>query len=78
MSRVRTTVSVEESVLRAVRVRAAREGCSDSDVIERALRREVGFDLLDALWSRADLDEEAAATLASEALQAARAATKKS
>ena len=78
MSRVRTTVSVEESVLRAVRVRAAREGCADSDVIERALRREVGFDLLDGLWSRADLDEDAAAALASEALRAVRAATKKS
>ena len=68
MSKIRTTISLEENVLRAVRVRAAREGCSDSEVFERALRREVGLDVLEELWASAELDEEAAATLAQEAV----------
>jgi hypothetical protein len=72
MSKVRTTISLEEDVLRAVRVRAAREGCADSDVFDRALRREVGLDLLEQLWASAELDEEEAAALAQEALTATR------
>ena len=46
MARVRTTLTVDENVLRAVKVRAARTGKGDSQVIEDALRRELGFDLL--------------------------------
>lgn len=67
MSKVRTTLTVEEAVLRAVKVRAAREGKRDSEVIEEALRRELGFDLLDRLWERTDLSEEEATALAVEA-----------
>jgi hypothetical protein len=54
-------------VLRAVKVRSARTGKGDSEVIEEALRRELGFDLLDRLWQRNDLDEEQALALAVEA-----------
>jgi hypothetical protein len=41
MSKVRTTLTIEEDVLRAVRVRAARLGKRDSEVIEQALRRDL-------------------------------------
>jgi hypothetical protein len=67
MAKVRTTLTVEEEVLRAVKVRGARTGKGDSEVIEEALRRELGLDLLDRLWQRNDLDEERALELAVEA-----------
>jgi metal-responsive CopG/Arc/MetJ family transcriptional regulator len=73
MPKVRTTLTVDEEVLRAVKVRSARTGKGDSEVIEEALRRELGFDLLDRLWQRDDLGEEQALTLAVEAQHKTRA-----
>ena len=67
MRRVRTTLTIDEEVLRAVKVRGARTGKGDSEVIEEALRRELGFDLLERLWQRGDLDEDEARALAVEA-----------
>lgn len=67
MSKVRTTLTIDEAVLRAVKVRGARMGKGDSQVIEEALRRELGLDLLEGLWDRAALGEEAAVDLAVEA-----------
>ena len=67
MAKVRTTLTVDEDVLRAVKVRGARTGKGDSEVIEEALRRELGFDLLGRLWQTSDLSEEQALALAVEA-----------
>ena len=67
MAKVRTTLTVDEKILRAVKVRGARTGKGDSEVIEDALRRELGFDLLERLWQRDDLGEEKALSLAVEA-----------
>lgn len=67
MTKVRTTLTVDADVLRAVKVRAARLGKGDSDVIEAALRRDLGLDLLDRLWAMNDLDEDDALALAVEA-----------
>jgi hypothetical protein len=67
MGKVRTTVTLEESVLRAVRVKAARTGCRASEAIEAALRRDHGLDLLERAWERADLDEDEALRTAVEA-----------
>ena len=64
---MRTTLTVDEEVLRAVKVRGARTGKGDSEVIEEALRRELGFDLLERLWERDDLGERQALELAVEA-----------
>ena len=72
MPKVRTTLTIDEDVLRAVRVRAARTGRGDSEVIEDALRRELGLDLLDRLWASNDMPEEEAAALAVEAQHATR------
>ncbi len=72
MPRVRTTLTIDEQVLRAVKVRAARSGKGDSEVIEEALRRELGFDLLERLWQRDDIGEEDALELAVEAQHATR------
>ncbi len=67
MPRVRTTLTIDEEVLRAVKVRGARTGRGDSEVIEQALRRELGLDLLDRLWQSNDLSEDEATALAVEA-----------
>jgi hypothetical protein len=72
MPKVRTTLTIDENVLRAVKVRAARTGKGDSEVIEEALRRELGFDLLERLWTRNDLSEQEATALAVEAQHASR------
>ncbi|MCW3036127.1 MAG: hypothetical protein JWM17_1439 [Actinobacteria bacterium] len=74
MSKTRTTLTIDEAVLRAVKIRAARTGKGDSEVIEDALRRELGLDLLDKLWKRGDLDEGQAIELAVEAQHATRRA----
>jgi len=67
MAKVRTTLTVDEEVLRAVKIRGARTGKGDSEVIEDALRRDLRLDLLDRLWQRNDLSEEQAIKLAVEA-----------
>jgi len=72
VQKVRTTVTLDEDVLRAVKVKAARTGKRDSEVIEEALRKDLGFDLLERLWAKADLDEGEAMELALEAQRWAR------
>ena len=74
MPKARTTVTLDERVLRAVRIKAARTGRRDSDVIEEALRRELGLDLLDRIWETADLEEDEALRLAVEAQHESRRA----
>jgi hypothetical protein len=64
MPKQRTTVTLDERVLRAVRVKAARTGRRDSEVIEDALRRDLGLELLERIWGRGGLDEDEALTLA--------------
>lgn len=67
MRKVRTTVTLDEEVLRWVKVRAARQGRGDSQVIEESLRRDLGLDLLDRLWAKNRLSEDAAMRLAIQA-----------
>jgi hypothetical protein len=67
MAKVRTTLTIEADVLRAVKVRAARTGKGDGEVIEQALRRELGLDLLERLWQANDLPEGEATALGVEA-----------
>ena len=49
MSKVRTTLTIDEDVLKWVKIRAARTGVSDSAVIEESLRRDLKLDVLDEL-----------------------------
>jgi hypothetical protein len=72
MTKTRTTLTIDEEVLRAVKVRAARTGKGESEVIEEAVRRDLGLDLMERLWSRNDMSEEEAMKLALEAQQDAR------
>lgn len=54
MPKARTRVTVDEEVLRAVRVKAARTGKRDSEVIEESLRRDLGLDALAEMWARVE------------------------
>ena len=72
MAKTRTTLTIDADVLRAVRVRAARAGKGDSQLIEEALRRDLGLDLLDRLWARNHLDADEATALAVEAQHSTR------
>jgi hypothetical protein len=67
MSKVRTTLTIDESVMRAVKMRAARTGRGDSQVIEESLRRDMGLDLLERLWEKNNLAEGDVEALAVEA-----------
>jgi hypothetical protein len=67
MRKARTAVTLDERVLRAVRAKAARTGRRDSEVIEEALRRDLGIDLLGRVWESADLGEDEAMRIAVEA-----------
>ena len=75
MAKTRTTLTIDEDILRAVKVRAARTGKGDGEVIEDALRRMLGFDLLERIWAKnGDLSEAEAMDLAVEAQHATRPA----
>jgi Ribbon-helix-helix protein, copG family len=55
--KVRTTLTIDESVMKAVMMRAARTGRGDSQVIEESLRRDLGLDLLERPWEQQPLSE---------------------
>jgi gamma-glutamyl:cysteine ligase YbdK (ATP-grasp superfamily) len=59
MPKTRTTVSLDEDVFRAVKIKAARTGKRDSQVIEESLRRDLGLDDLDDIWARVEPAGEA-------------------
>lgn len=72
VARTKTTVYLDPEVLRATRVSAARKGRRDSDIVEDALRRYLGLEVLEKVWSRSDLTEEAALKLANDEVHASR------
>lgn len=72
VTKTRTTVTIDEAVLKAVRARATRIGKSASEVIEEAIRRDLGLGLMEQLWTRNDMSEKDAMELAVEAQLAAR------
>jgi hypothetical protein len=52
MAKRRTTVTLDVDVLRAVRIKAARTGKQDSQVIEESLRRDLGLEGAENVWAR--------------------------
>ncbi len=60
----KVTFYVDEDVLRAARVRAARSDRRDSEIVEDALRTYLGFDVVERVWGRSDLGEDEAMKLA--------------
>ena len=72
MPKVSVTWEAEEAVVRALAARAARTGVQVDEIVELAIKRELGLELLDRLWARADLDEVEGMQLALEAQRATR------
>jgi hypothetical protein len=72
VAKTKTTIYLDGEVLRAARVFAARTGKRDSQIVEEALKRYLGLDVLGAVWARSTLDEDEAATLAHEAVHETR------
>ncbi|MEZ5331078.1 MAG: hypothetical protein R2991_03275 [Thermoanaerobaculia bacterium] len=58
-----------------MKLRAARDGKRESEVIDEALRRALGLDIFEQLWEKATLDEGAAMDLSREAQRWAREST---
>lgn len=66
MQRTRATYSLDDSVLRATRIAAARQGKRESEIVEEALRRYLGLGVLEEIWAQSpgDLDANEALALA--------------
>lgn len=78
MTRKKTTVYIDEALLRAAKIAAARSGKREYEVFEDALRRHLGFaETLERIWAGISPEEvpseEQAAQLAAEELAAVRA-----
>jgi len=70
MAWIKTTLSLDEHLLRQIRVRAARSGRRDSEVMEDVLREGLGA--LDRIRARTHLSEDDADALASSVLHEVR------
>ena len=63
MARIKTTLLVDDRLMRIVRVRAARSGRTQSDVLEEALKEGLG--VVQRMRDKAGATEEEAVALAS-------------
>ncbi len=50
MAKTRTTLTIDEDVLRSTRVAAAHRGMKEGELIEEALRRHLGMDVFRDMW----------------------------
>jgi Arc/MetJ family transcription regulator len=62
--RRKTTIYVDDALLRATKIAAARSGKRDYQVIEEALRAYLGLELLERVGARSKLTEDEALNLA--------------
>lgn len=69
----KVTLYLDEGVLRAARVRAARTDKRDSEVVEAALRAYLGFEAVERVWARSNLTEAEAMRLVVDETHAVRA-----
>ena len=70
--RKKTTLYLDADLLRAAKVAAAREDRPEYQIVEEALRKHLGMDVLERVWARSRLDEEEANRLAVEEVRAHR------
>ncbi len=64
MTKKKTTVYLDDEILRSARVMAARTGKKDYEILEDALRAYLGMEVLDRAWTASDLDGAEALHLA--------------
>lgn len=70
--RRKTTIYIDSDVLRATKLRAVREDKPDYQVIEDALRRHLGLDLIERIQTRVNMSEEDATRIAVDETRAVR------
>lgn len=76
MGKTRTTFSLDEDVVRSMRIAAARQGLRDSEVVEAALREYLGWGVIERIQAASpfkDLDEDAVMAMVNEEIHAMRA-----
>jgi hypothetical protein len=52
MPKTRTTLTIDEDILRSARIAAANRGIKEGDLIEEALITHLGLGVFDRLWQR--------------------------
>lgn len=72
MAKKKTTIYIEDFILRAAKIAAAREGKRDYQIVEDALRRHLGLEILERVGGRANLSEDEALRMAYRELHATR------
>ena len=72
MAKRKTTIYLDEDLLRGVKVLAARTDRSDSEVLEAAVRDYLGLEVLSRIWAKGDLSDEEALGIAYEEIDAVR------
>lgn len=72
MARKKTTVYIEEDLLKAFKVIAARTGKRNYQVFEDALRQYLGMGVIEKVWRRSRVSGDQALRLAYKELHAAR------
>jgi hypothetical protein len=68
----KTTIYIDDSVLRAVKIAAARAGQHDYELVEQALRSHLGMELLQRTGNDPALSEKKAMKLAYDELHRSR------
>lgn len=72
MARKKTTIYIDDGILREAKIAAARQGKKEYQVVEEALRSYLGLEVLEKVWQRGKLRERQALRLAYRELHAAR------
>jgi len=72
MARRKTTVYIEEDLLKAAKILAVRTGKKEYQVLEDALKQYLGLSVIETVWRRSTLREDQGLRLAYKELHAAR------
>jgi len=70
--KLKTTIYLEDALLRALKIAAARAGIREYQIVERALRAYLGMDLLGKVGTQPRLGEKKALALAYRELRRSR------
>lgn len=54
MPKTRTTLTIDEDILRSARIAAANRGVKEGEIIEEALITHLGLSVFDRIWQRID------------------------
>jgi hypothetical protein len=56
MPKTRTTLTIDEDILRSARIAAANRGMKEGEIIEEALTRQLGLGVFERRWARTDAE----------------------